>query len=79
MRKLILILSLLVGLTACNDTKNSEEINSLELNVKEDRFIMEEHKAKIGYTIFLIKDTKTNKEFLYLNKAMVEIVKDNKE
>ena len=79
MRKIILILSLLVGLTACNDTKNSKEINSLESNVIEERFIVEQHKATLGYTMFLIKDTKTNKEFLYLNKAMVEIVKDNKE
>ena len=79
MRKLILILSLLVGLTACNDTKNTKEINSLESNVIEERFIVEQHKATLGYTMFLIKDTKTNKEFLYLNKVMVEIVKDNKE
>lgn len=79
MRKLILILSLLVGLTACNDTKNSEEINSLESNIKEDRFIMEKHKGRLGSSIFLIKDTKTNKEFLYYDNAMVEIVKDSKE
>ena len=79
MKKLILILSLLVGLTACNDTKNSKEMNSLELNVKENRFIMEEHKGKLGVPIFLIKDTKTNKEFLYYYNAMVEIVKDSKE
>ena len=71
MRKLILILSLLVGLTACNDTKDS--------NDKEDRFIMEQHKGRLGNSIFLIKDTKTNKEFLYYDNAMVEIVKDNKE
>ena len=79
MRKLILILSLLVGLTACNDTRNSKDINSLESNVKEDRFIMEKHKNTLGYSIYIIEDTKTNKEFLYYNGAMVQIVKDNKE
>jgi hypothetical protein len=50
------------------------EISNTKIN-----FSVEQHKATLGYTMFLIKDTKTNKEFLYLNKAMVEIVKDNKE
>ena len=75
MRKSIFMLSLLAGLMAHASEKETKE-NDDKWSESSGRFFIEKHEGAMLAPLYLIKDIKTNKEFLYFNKAMVEITKD---